>query len=818
MDTLVKDIRYALATARRTKGFTLAAGLTLALGIGATTAMFSVIDGVLLRPLSYPSPDRLVRLFEEHPGAAAPLRDRLLSNLTFYAWVDRGSQTLAGIAAYHGREYTVGFADEPARLPGAAVSPGLFSLLGATPAAGHFFSADEGKETAAPAVILSNTLWRERFEASPGVVGQMLLIDGRSHVIVGVTQRDFYFPDRRALLWTPYAVSLPSGEGYMRKVSTLFAIGRLKPGVSPVQAAAEGTTAARSMGAPPLSTELLFGAGGPTTVRAQTRVEEMTASVRPALLVAGTGVTLVLLIACANIANLLLSRGVARQRELAVRAALGASRGRLIRQLLTESVVLSLGGGGMGLVLGWALIVAAPALAPPDFPRLDDIQMDMRVMAFALIASVLAALVSGLAPALRGGGFDLSASLHSGHGGIASGFSGFHARRLRDGLLIGEAALAVVLVIGATLLARSFVHLTHVDGGYDAANVLTARIHLPAASASPERARQLLETLLERLRTMPGVMAAGGGNMMPFGESTSVSGFEIPSRESGKPVVARALEYAITPGYAEALGLHLREGRLFTQQDAASATSGVLVNEEFARLYLSGGPVAGRLFATGLGSSGKVAEIVGVVGNVLKDGLATKPQPEIYLMLQNGMPMREINLVVRTAGNPLTLAPTLRSLVREADQSAAIAELTPLAQLVSASVDLPRFATAVLSAFAALALSLAGVGLYGVLSFGVSQRRRELGVRAALGAGRSDLIRLVLRQGMMVTLTGLAIGLAAAAALTRLMEGLLFGVKAFDGMSFAAAPVLLVSVAVAACLRPAFQAAATHPADVLRSE
>jgi putative ABC transport system permease protein len=357
-----------------------------------------------------------------------------------------------------------------------------------------------------------------------------------------------------------------------------------------------------------------------------------------------------------------------------------------------------------------------------------------------------------------------------------------------------------------------------VDAGYDATNVLTARIYLPSASASPERTRQLLETLLARLRSMPGIVSAGGGNMMPFGESTSISGFEIPSRESGKPVLARALEYAITPGYAEALGLHLREGRLFTERDDAAATSAVLVNDEFARLYLTPGPIAGRLFTTGLGSSGKVAEVVGVVGNVLKDGLATKPLPEIYLMLQNGMPMREINLVVRTAGDPLTLAPALRGLVRQADQSAAIAELTPLARLVSASVDQPRFATVVLGAFAALALSLAGVGLYGVLSYSVSQRRRELGIRVALGAKRSDLIRSICRQGMMVTLAGLMIGLAVSLAVTRFMEGLLFGVKALDKISFAAAPVLLGLVAMAACLRPAIRAAATDPSEVLRSE
>jgi predicted permease len=463
------------------------------------------------------------------------------------------------------------------------------------------------------------------------------------------------------------------------------------------------------------------------------------------------------------------------------------------------------------------LVSTAPVLAPAGFPRLDDIRMDARVVGFALAVAIVTALAAGLAPAWRGVRTDLSALMHTGQGGWSL-HRPLAARRLTDALVIMETVLAVMLLIGAMLIARSFVRLTQVDRGYDADSVLSARIHLPGTAVTERRTQQLLQELLAALRRVPGVVAAGGGNMAPFGESTSLSAFDVPSRDTGKPVVARTLEYSISPGYAEALGLRLRQGRLFTDRDAASATSAVLVNEEFVRLYLSPDRVVGRLFTTGLGSSGKTAEIVGVVGNVLKGGFATEPQPEIYLMVQNGMPLREINLVVRTADRPVALAPVLRRLVRDADRSAAVAEVAPLSQLVSQSVDQPRFATAVLGIFSTLALALASVGLYGVLSYSVSLRRRELAVRAALGADPPDLMRLVVSHAMGITIAGLVIGCGAAAVLTRSLEGLLFGVRPLDVMSFAAAPVILIPVAAAACVLPALRAATTDPAAVLRSE
>ncbi|MGH9330840.1 MAG: FtsX-like permease family protein, partial [Vicinamibacterales bacterium] len=440
------------------------------------------------------------------------------------------------------------------------------------------------------------------------------------------------------------------------------------------------------------------------------------------------------------------------------------------------------------------------------------------------------AIASGVAPAIRGARFELSESLHGGDGSSAGGFRGRRARRLRDGLLILESAFAVMLLVGAALLAHSFVRLTSVDAGYDAARVLTVRAQLPRG-APPERMTQLIDGALERLRATPGVVSAGAANMIPLMSMTAITSFTLPpAAGGGKPTMTRALTYNVTPGYAETLRLRLKEGRLFTQQDAALVranappnTSGIrfmMVSEEFVRQYLTAGPVAGRRFADLSSETGTTTEIVGVVGNVLKDGNDRQPQPEVYFL--PGTPRRSIigwvNFVVRTTGDPAAVSERARTIVREVDPSAVVERVEPLTAMVSASVAQPRFAATVLGTFASLALALASVGLYGVLSYGVSQRRRELGLRAALGAERADLVRLVLGEGLASTLVGVAIGLAGAAGLTRLMEAVLFGVTPLDALAFTLAPLVLVPVAVVACLLPGFRAASTDPAVALRCE
>jgi putative ABC transport system permease protein len=822
MDGLLSDVRYALAAMRRNVGFAAAGLLTLALGIGATTAVFSVVYGVLMRPLPYPDADRLVQLSEVHPGAVSPLTRSFLSNLTFHAWSN--ARTIGTPAAYTSVNFTIALPTGSERLNGASVTPSMFSLLGQSPALGRFFLPDEGREGANALLVLSDRGWRERFNADPAVVGRSVVADGKPYEVVGVARPGFYFPQRDTMFWSPLEVRKPSPDavaGQRGAISVVTAFARLRPGVTTQQAEAEGTAAARST-VRPMGANLLFGVGGPPVVHARYVVAEMTARIRPALVVLAAGVVCVLLIACANVANLFLSRGVARQRELTVRAAIGASRARLTRQLLTEGLVLSTVGGGFGLALAWVLVRLAPLLASRTFPRLDAIVIDGRVIAFSAVASIATAILSGLAPALRGARINLAESLQGGDGATAGGFRGLRATRLRDGLLVAEAAFAVMLLVGAMLLARSFVLLTQVDAGYTADRVLVAEINVPGGGdpANSEPIRTLVDSLVHRTRALPGVTAAGASNMMPLDGNTMIAGFPAPwTAEGAERRSARSLQYVVTPGYAEALGLRLKKGRLFNDTDMATGSVPWVVNEEFAHQYLPPEPIGFQWkYAATATAPERINEVIGVVANTLKNGNDTSVQPEHYHLpkLAARIPGR-FEIVAQTVGDPSAIASAVRSMVRELAPAAAV-ETATLSQRLAASVDEPRFAMVVLVTFAALALTLAAIGLYGVLSYGVSQRRREIGLRAALGASRSTILRQVIHDGLRVTAIGLVAGLVTAAGTTRLMQSALFGITALDPLSFAVAPIVLIPIAVAACLLPARRAASTDPAIALRYE
>jgi putative ABC transport system permease protein len=817
MDVLRRDVRSALVAMRRAPGFAATAVVTLALGIGATTAVFSIVHGVLLRPLSYADPDRLVRLWEEHPGGVSPAGNRWLSRPTYAVWRER-TRTLDALGGYAVYEYRVDFGSEGSRVFGAQVSPAVLGTLGAAPTLGRFLTDDDDREGAPRVVVVSDGLWRERYGRNPGVLGASLVIAGNAHTIVGVARPAFEFPDARVRFWLPYVI--PRSAAQPTGATVFTALARLKPGVTLAQAEAEGTAAARAAPKHRL-TELFFGKGGPAIVHARVLADDMTAPARPALSVLAAAVALVLLVACANFTNLLLSRGVTRQRELAIRAAVGGSRARIARQLFTESAVFSIAGGTLGLLLAWWLVRLVPAIAPATLPRLDGVELDGPVAMFCALATCLAAVASGLPPAVRGARVDLYDAFRSAGGSSSTGLRGAPGRRLRDGLLVVEAAFAVVLIVGASLLARSFVRLMRVDSGYTAEGVLIASVELPRG-ATEARTDQFIEAALGRLRALRAVSAAGAGAMIPLMSRTAIEPFTLPdSVGGGKPTRGRALVYWVTPGYAEALGLRLREGRFFVETDARAGRLATIVNQEFVRQHLAAGQVTGLTIPNLVGQEqSSIAEIVGVVGNVLKDGNDRQPQPELYFV--HGSPGQriagQVNLVIRTTGNPAALAPEVRGIVRQVESGAAVDRIEPLPKIVAASLDAPRFAAAVVAGFASIAMVLAAVGLYGVLSYGVSQRVRELGIRVALGARRVDLVRLVLHEGLSVTVAGIALGVLGAGLFTRLMQDLLFGVTPLDPIAFTVAPAILVVTSLGACFGPAWRAASTDPATTLRGQ
>jgi predicted permease len=813
----VQDFRQALSSFRHNPAFAAAAVVTLALAIGATTAVYSLVYGVLLRPLPFVEPQRLVRLWEEHPGGNTLAGNRWLSHRTYHSWMAR-PRTLASIGGYISSSGIVRIGDEAVALPGAALTPSLVGMMGAAPQLGRWFNENEALPSAAGVVVLGHRVWQDRFGGRADVIGTVIRIDDQPYAVVGVAAPSFRFPDERAQMWLPYAVPTIGAE----PVRTLGfnAVARLAPGATPAQMEAEGTAAARALERPP-SSDVVFGKGGPVVVHARALAEDIAAPVRPAMLALAVAVALVLLVACANVANLLLSRGVARQREFAIRMALGAGRGHLIRQLLVESSMLAVAGGVLGIWLAWALVKALPAIAPERFPRLNEVTLDLHVLAVAGLVTVAAALVSGLVPALRGVGAAAATSVRGGgDGSTTEGFRTKAAGRIRDGLLALEAAFAVVLLVGALLLGHSLARLITVDAGYTADDVVSATIRMPR-DAKPERTAAFLDALADRLGGRPDVTAFGAATTMPTVGMTAVTSFPIPpSPQSDTTVMTRSITYVATPGYAEAVGLRLREGRFFTRDDQRPGIRPLIVNEEFVRRYLRG-PVIGRRFERLYSAEGSVpTEIVGVVGNVLKDGNALAPEPEIYFV--HGGPTRTLatffSLAVRTTGQPSALTTSLRDIAASIDPGAVVERVDRLADRVSASMAQPRFATAVVAMFAGLGVTLAGVGLFAVLSYGVSQRRRELSVRAALGASRGRLLRLVIGHALSVTCLGAAVGLAGAAALTRLFEALLFQVQPLDALSFVGAPVVLLPLAALASLLPAMRAASVDPAGVLRGE
>ena len=783
------DVRYAWQLLRRQWTQTAVVVATMALGIGASSVLFSVAYGVLVKPMPWPDAGRLVRVVETRQGSTRP--PRFMTNLTFFAWTDKPA-TIDSLAAYASRRMTVTGSGAVQRIEVASVSPALLPMLGARVALGGLFDVDPARPVDRHQVVLGQQFWREHLSGRPDVVGQNIRLDGEVYRVAGVMASTIGFPTRETAAWVPFEVNhTPNG------LQMFEAIARLKPGVTPEQAAAEATSRGRGAPDPGLVVVAVFGSKGPVQVTATPLVESMIGDVRPALVVFLIAVGLLLATAVANVASLQMARAVNRRREFAIRAALGAGGGRLARQLLVENTMLGVTGGGCGLLLGWWLVRGLPAVLPADFPRLADISLDWRIVVLSVGLSLMAGFIFGLAPALHAGRVRLAPALaEDGLAPVGSGTRTTTAR-MRLAIMTGQVAVATILLVGAAVLGRSFLALISADRGYDPSNVLTARLPLPEYAHTPLERAARLERLVARLTSVPGVTAAAASTGMPLTRGVSLMAISMRSPRDGTMVQAHASLRLVSPDYFTALRLRIRDGRAFTAADTSAAAPVLVVNRTFARQYLDDSPVGDRLPGESRPGQPEVtAEVVGVVDDVRQGSVTEAAVPEIYrclLQLPDGLANEEPSLIVRTTEDPVALATTLRSIVHDEDPSIALESVMTMEERLVTSLARPRLYALLLGLFAVCALAIAGVGLFGVLSRGVVQRAREIGIRTALGATPGAVTWLVLRQGMAVTVGGLIIGLFASAALGKYVSKLLYGVTAYDPVSYLVVPAVLLA-------------------------
>jgi putative ABC transport system permease protein len=809
MQTLWQDLRYGARMLWKKPGFTFVAVITLALGIGANTAIFSVANAALLRPLPYQNPDELVMVWETAPKLGFPHNDVAPAN--FIDWRDQ-NQVFAHIAAFGGASLSLTGRGEPERIEGERVSASLFPLLGVAPALGRVFTAEEDRGGAQGVIVLSHGLWRRRFGGDAGVIGQSLTLDNRQYTVVGVMPAHFRFPGREQEFWTPMAFEPDEAAG--RGDHYLSVVARLKPGVTRQQAQAEMDAIAARLQQqyPRTNTDQ-----GVALVQLH---EEFAGAIRKPLLVLMGVVGFVLLIACANLTNLLLARATERSSELTIRAALGASRLRLIRQLLTESILLSLAGGAVGALLAIWGVDLLESLIPENLAQARGVVVDGRVLAFSAAVSLLTGVVFGLAPALQVSRLNLTEGLkEGGRGGAGSGLRG----RLRGALVVGEIALSLVLLTGAGLMIKSFYRLTGVDPGFQPDKTLTMRMQLSGEKyGDPAKRRAFYDQMLQQAQSIPGVQSAGVITQLPL--TTQGLSFSF-SLEGQQPLPAANLPQAafrvISQDYFRAMGIPLLGGRSFTPQDTADAQAVVVINRTMAERFWPDQEALGKRFKIGSSDNqNPLMVVVGVVGDVRQSSLDQVLKPEMYVTHLQDRRFFAIprDLVVRTVGDPLAMAATVRAEIWKLDKDLPLFRVRTMEQILSASVAGQRFNMLLLMVFAALALLLAAVGIYGLMSYATAQRTREIGVRLALGARASDVLRLVMKQGLILTVSGVAVGLAGAFALTRVMTGMLFGVSATDPTTFTLIAALLTLVALVACWIPARRAAKVDPMVALRVE
>ncbi|HVG28765.1 MAG TPA: ABC transporter permease [Pyrinomonadaceae bacterium] len=811
VETLWQDLRYGVRSLAKSPGVTLVIVLTLALGAGANAAIFSVVEAVLLRPLPFGEPERIVGLRETLPGEGTiPVAYR-----TYAEWRERCGAIFESVAASSAWRFNLEGGGDAERVDGARVTGSYFDVMGVSPLLGRTFRAEELRAGAPRAVVIEEGLWRRRFGGSADALGQKLRLDGVDYEVVGVMPAaEARGETGWASVWVPMVVR-DEGRARSNPFRYLRVNARLRAGATLDGARSE---IARVMTA--LRQEFPDTHGKPYGVEArQLRDFVVPEGTRSALLVLSGVVALVLLIACANVANLLLARSVAREREIAVRVALGASRGRIVRQLLTESLLLSAAGGTAGLALahaGLRLLVAASAEV---VPRVEGVRLDAAVFGFALVLSALAGLLFGLAPALAASKVDLNSALKEGARGAGAGL---RHRRLRDLLVVSEIALALTLLVASGLLIKSYLRLREVPAGFDADGVLTAELNLPSTAYNTREKRAgFFREAVERARRLPGVEAAAAAQSIPLREPT----YTDPVLVEGRPVPPRGQvpfirQNIITPDYFRAMGMRLVKGRGFTEQETWEAGGVIVVNETFARKFFAGEEPLGRRVR--LGEDKPWMTVVGVVGDTVQDGFdSAKTFEEMFYPYTNPsdeLPLSFMTLVVRSPLDTQSLVAALRAEVRSLDAGVPVSRVQTMRSLAGRATSGARLNLLLTGLFAALALALAALGIYGLMAYSVTQRTHEIGIRMALGARAGDVLRMIVGRGMRLALLGVAAGIACALALTRLASSLLFGVSATDPLTFAVTALLLVVVALAACLVPAWRATRVDPLSALRQE
>jgi putative ABC transport system permease protein len=804
MDSLVKDLLYAIRGVVRRPGFTLIAVITLGLGIGANSAIFSVVNGVLWRPLPYSNPQQLVMVWENHKAKGGPERE-WFSPADFHDWHDQNN-VFSNLSALNDWAPTLTGRDAPEPLVGATVSHDMFTLLGVAPVLGRSFLPEEDQPNAPNVVVLSHELWQSRFNSDQAIVGKSISLNQDTYSVIGVMPAGFRFPViSNAQLWRTLQPGLnPSCK---RGCLVLRVVGRLKPETTIEKARADTSTIAARLASQYPDSNSKVGA---TLVPLQ---EQLIGSIRRPLLLLLGAVGFVLLIACANVANLMLARGATREREMALRSALGASRGRVVRQLLTESAVLASAGAAAGLVLAFWLLRLLLSLSPPGTPGLEKIGIDIYVLGFTLLAAALTGVLFGLVPALQLSKANLNHSLKDTGKGVSGGSRG---GRLRGALVISEIALALILLIGSGLLMKSFILLQRVDPGFNPDHLVTLRVILNKTPyPNIPQVVDFYSQLLDRVKALPEVQSTALISTLPLSGNETDTDFLIEGRPQPPPNQQPVAWFnSVSTDYFRAMELRVIKGRSFTDLDNEKSPLVVIISETMARRYFPNEEPLGKRIGRG---PDRWREIVGVVKDVKHFGLDADTPPTMYFPMRQA-PARAMNLIARTTGDPLNLAPSLRAQVWAGDHNLAIANLGTMKDLVSASVVQQRFILLLLGCFAALALLLATVGIYGVMSYAVTQRTHEIGIRMALGARMADVLKLIVRNGIMLTLIGVAIGLTLAFALTRLMTSLLFGVTPTDAMTFALVSAGLVLVALVACYIPARRATKVDPLIALRYE